>query len=230
MELTFLGLGGAFTTKLGSNMAYYKNGKDLLLIDCGEGCLKQFQTHNLFDGVENIYVAITHNHADHIAGLANMIWYNFLANNQKIHIIENTPAHAEKIKEILTLCGVDSTFYDFIPYPNFNINGLALTPIPTIHAPDLDCFSFLLEDSEGKYFYTGDTKDFEQVKSYVNNPEIKLVYTEVADVPNVAHIQFDDLKTLDKNKIRLMHFTGSLDLYEKAISEGFKLPKNLVFK
>jgi len=38
--LKFIGSGSAFNTKLGNNSAYYKEGNQMLLIDCGSNILQ----------------------------------------------------------------------------------------------------------------------------------------------------------------------------------------------
>ena len=233
MELTFLGLGGALNTNLGNNMAFYKSNTQVLLIDCGESCLKQLISINALDNVTEFYIAITHNHADHIAGLANIIWYLNLVKNIQPIIIQNTPAHQKDLTQILTLVGVKQEFYKFIPYNQFNMNGLTIKPVKTKHEPTLECFGFLLNDNGEKSYYSGDTYDVEQIKNYINNPEIKTVYTEVCDLKNSPHIYIEELLNIvniDKSKIRLMHFTGSLDLHIKVQKLGFKLPKNIIIK
>ena len=72
--LDFLGLGSAFNTDLGNTSAYIKKNTSLLLIDCGSTVFSKLHRIGLLDGVSDIYVIITHTHADHIGSLSDLIF------------------------------------------------------------------------------------------------------------------------------------------------------------
>lgn len=226
MELTFFGLGGAYNTKLLNTFAYCKQGDKLILVDCGEEALKLLKSNNLLDNVKQIYMLITHTHADHIAGLGTLAFY-CADTGIKLCIVENTSSHKQTICTILSLMGVGSVCYSFIKPTELDFYGIKVVPHKTTHVQNLECFSFMFEDEFGQYFYTGDSNDFEFVKQLTQNDKVKTIYTECCDIDIKPHMPYEKLKTLPKEKIRLMHFSGNDNLIKQAIADGFTLPKHL---
>ena len=94
---------------------------------------------------------------------------------------------------------------------------------PTTHSPILQCFGIMFEDSEGKYYYTGDTSDYQYVRELSAEPSVKTIYSEVATETYDVHIKYEDIKDLDKDKLVLMHF-DTVDLYNRVREDGFKTP------
>ena len=70
-----------------------------------------------------------------------------------------------------------------------------------------------------------DSNDIEYLKQKIDDSTFIKIYTEVGDTPSV-HIDYAELKELDKTKLILMHI-GSMDLYEKVLKEGYEVPKYL---
>ena len=58
--LNFIGTGSAFNTELGNNSAFVKNNDSLILIDCGGTVFHRLQELSLLDGLQNLYIVITH--------------------------------------------------------------------------------------------------------------------------------------------------------------------------
>ena len=73
--MSFLGIGGAFVTKLKNCSAYIKNGQNLFLIDCGENILEEILKLKILKNVENISILLTHFHTDHIGSLGSLVFY-----------------------------------------------------------------------------------------------------------------------------------------------------------
>ena len=73
--LKFIGIGSAFNTKLGNTSAYIKENGVLLLLDCGELTFDRILNMNLLDDVNEVHVAVTHCHPDHIGSLGSFIFY-----------------------------------------------------------------------------------------------------------------------------------------------------------
>ena len=93
----------------------------------------------------------------------------------------------------------------------------------------LPCFfGIMMTDNDGKYFYSGDTNDFEKIKELSIDPNVKSIYAEVSTYPK-SHLVYSDLKSLKNiDKITLMHFQ-SLELYNEIKKENlFQMPKGLV--
>ena len=87
------------------------------------------------------------------------------------------------------------------------------------------------EESKKKYdrvhfaYKFRDGLSAENVKEKIMDESFVKIYCEVGENSPV-HIEFDELKKLDKDKLVLMHFQSE-KLYFKAKKEGFNVPKYL---
>ena len=220
-KLNFIGIGGATNIELGGNCCYLKDNGNLLLIDMCEGATERLEKEEVFKDVKNIYIAITHTHFDHVAGLGVFIWYCNFYLNISPKIIYSNFKYKYHLKNLLKLTGVDKKYVEFIKDSSFKINDLTLNMKLTTHTPKLQCFGIMFEDKDGKYYYTGDTNDIDYIRKICEDETVKTIYTEVATETYDVHIKYDDIANLDKEKLVLMHF-DTIDLYNKAREEGFK--------
>ena len=221
-KLNFIGIGGATNIELGGNCCYLKDNDNLLLIDMCESATERFEKEEAFKDVKNIYIAITHTHFDHVAGLGVFIWYCNFHLNISPKIIYSNFKYKSHLKKLLKLTGVDKKYVDFIKDSSFKINDLTLNMQPTTHTPKLQCLGIMLEDKEGKYYYTGDTNDINYIKALCEDETVKKIYTEVATETYDVHIKYDDVFDLNKEKLVLMHF-DTMELYNKAMKDGFEV-------
>lgn len=74
------------------------------------------------------------------------------------------------------------------------------------------------------YYYSGDTDDILAIRRMSGDPLIKRLYCEVRSKISNEHIYYGDVLDLDKKKLVLMHF-NTVDLYQKAIEDGFMVAK-----
>jgi len=221
-KLNFIGMGGATNIELGGNCCYLKDGDNLLVIDMCESATARLKKDEAFKDVKNIYVVITHTHFDHIAGLGVFVWYCNFNLNISPKILYSNFKYKFHIKKLLKLTGVDKKYVVFIKDSSFKINDLTLNMQLTIHTPKLQCFGIMFEDRDGRYYYTGDTKDINYLKKLCEDKTVKKIYTEVASETYGAHIKYDDIVNLDKTKLVLMHF-DTIDLYNQAKADGFEV-------
>ena len=221
-DLKFIGVGGSVALEFGGNSAYLKDGKTLLLIDCCEGAAIKLKERHVFNGVENMVIGITHTHADHVAGLGVLIWYSNFILNIKPKIISNSKSFELHLKELLKLQGVKDKYFEFVDAKDVVINNCRIEMMPTTHTPALECFGIMFTDNKGKYYYTGDTNDFEHVKSLVNDSQIKKIYCEISWKSKKTHIEYEQLKTVKSDKLVLMHFED-VKLYNQAIKDQFNV-------
>ena len=222
-KLNFIGIGGATTIELGGNCCYIKENENLLIIDVCEEASKKLLNTGAFDNIKNIYIAITHTHYDHVAGLGVLIWYSNFYLNIVPQIIYNDETYKQTLSDLLRITGVDNKFFKFINEQSLNFT-FNVNMQPTPHSPMLQCFGIMFEDEYGKYYYTGDTKDIDYIRKLSEDESVKTIYTEVAEETYDVHIKYDDLLDLDKNKLVLMHF-DTFRLYERAIKEGFEIAR-----
>ena len=124
----------------------------------------------------------------------------------------------------MTLLGVQDKHFEFIKPSSFEIDNCKIEMIPTTHTEILECFGIMFTDGEGKYYYTGDTNDFENITNLVENSEVKRIYCETSLESYGVHIGYEMLKSIKSDKLVLMHFED-IELYNLAINDGFNVAK-----
>lgn len=155
MKLNFLGKGAAFYPAYGNTGAYILNQKDLYLLDCGESAFHILHKKGIMDEVEQVYVLITHLHADHVGSLGSLISYFYCVRKKPVFII-----HPEKtIVELLKLEGISETGYHYMERLPGNAAGIRAEPVEVCHVPDMKCYGYLLTDHEGCIYYSGDASE-----------------------------------------------------------------------
>lgn len=238
--LKFIGSGSAFNTKLGNNSAYYKNGNEMLLIDCGSNTFHRIKESNLLNEVEHIHVLITHTHADHVGSLADTILFSYFCHGEfakskvTIYSMEQTG-----VREILKLNGaVENLHFDFVPikYDNIiSIKGLDISitnVVETNHVSELKSFSYELKIKDKNIYYSGDTSDLHQdVLKGIHNNHLDYIFTDTckADYEGNVHLSLRKLTELIvpevRSKVWCMHLDEGFNRKE-AEELGFNVVTN----
>ena len=191
-KLNFIGIGGAINVELGGNCCYLNDNDNLLIIDACEEATKKLIDAGAFKDVKKIYIAITHTHYDHVAGLGVLIWYSNFYLNIVPQIIYNDDKYKHTLGELLRITGVDAKLYTFIHEKDLNFD-FTISMKPTSHASYLQCFGLMFEDKYGKYYYTGDTNDVKYIRALSMDDSVKTIYSEVATETYDVHIKYDDI-------------------------------------
>lgn len=242
--LKFIGSGSAFNTELGNTSAYYKEGDQLFLIDCGSDVFKKIRESEILSGVENIHVLITHSHSDHIGSLGDLILFSYFSMGEIMRIKTNVYSiGATSIKEILKLMGVTEEYYNYIPtlhtletrlkqFKDFSI----VEPYRNEHVDEIFSFGYVLEINEKKIYYSGDTNNLDKhVLNLINNGEIDYAYIDTckADHDGNVHLSLRKLSELidedARERVYCMHLDESFDV-EEAEEMGFNVVENSVLK
>lgn len=238
MELKFLGIGSAFQTKLYNTSAFFVEGDVLFLIDCGETTFEQLKSQSFFEDIKEIYVAFTHTHSDHIAGIAKLIDYCNDLLNEPLNIV--VPTNSGLIKDIFALLDIFFISNDkccFIP-PNYLTSHFEtfekLDFLPTFHAPQLaqKCYSLLFDTKDGKVLYSGDSTDTKYIKELVKSGFDKMYIDVTSSIP-IAHLDINvlaaNVPSNLRNKVYCMHF-DSQDCLNKAKYLGFNIANSIATK
>ena len=84
-------------------------------------------------------------------------------NNNTVFRVKENDLVLDVSKDVNSEVWDESKYYSFIDPDNVDIYGLKLKPLITTHEDKLECFGIMFIDDFGKYYYTGDTNDFEFV-------------------------------------------------------------------
>jgi len=243
--LKFIGSGSAFNTKLGNTSAYYKEGNEMLLIDCGSNTFQRIKENNLLDGVEQIHVLITHTHADHVGSLADLILYLYYSHGEfaknKITIISPSDT---KVNDLLAINGcIEGLHFSRKILPvtmdiEIESMDMYICFAPTVHVEHISSYRIALRigrypnsvrmlysgDATGTYFYNKETL-IQKLETF----DIFYVDTCKADYVGNVHLSLRELTELIpeeyRHKIWCMHLDEGFDR-EEAEALGFNVVIN----
>jgi len=234
MYLKFIGSGSALNTSLGNNSAFIKEGKSLLLIDCGSTTFSRMQELSLLDDINNIYVLITHRHPDHISSLGDLIFYaNYTL---RISITILTP-EKNNITKLLKYMGVERGLYNIIQltkqYKLINEDfEVGISFVQVSHVAYLECYGYILDYRNIKIYYSGDANDVpKEVLNEFYEKKINYIYHDVCsyEYTDNLHMYIQKLCIFfskeNRNRVFCMHYDEGFDK-QKALQLGFMLVKN----
>ena len=221
--LTFIGKGSAFNEEKVNNSAYFTDdkNKNLFIIDCGNTVFNQIKRINLIEEHRDyqIYLLVTHIHADHVGSIGTLIEYLYYNYNKKLNIISMTDTGVGEYLSSLKLSNdlynykpavVNNNGYLSIPsdFYKFEFGDIEIFFIKTKHVNNLNTYSLLItkymikERRFDSIYYTSDTietpeqhlrKLEQKVKNEINR-NISCYYTDVSfKEENNVHLTYDRL-------------------------------------
>lgn len=239
--LKFIGSGSAFNTKLGNTSAYYKEGDQMFLIDCGSSIFQRIKEANLLEGVKDVHVLVTHTHADHVGSLADLILYTYYSHGEfakpKVTVYSN---YATGVLDILKLNGtLLGEHFLFITLRNTVVTAIKgftnvaiFDCLRTNHVEELKSYGFTLKINGQNIYYSGDTSELDDdVIEVINKGKIDFAYIDTckADYEGNVHISLRKLTELIepeyRNKVWCMHLDEGFSR-EEAEELGFNVVKN----
>lgn len=225
--LKFIGTGSAFNTKLGNTSAYIKENGVLLLIDCGELTFDRILSLNLLSDVNEVHIAITHCHPDHIGSLGSFIFYcHFIKKIKPIF-------HSANIKyfELLDIMGITHEhcyLYNCISDQVADIKklNLQLLFIPIKHVKEIDSFGILILNiiTRESAYYSGDSYEIPKPILYgLESGELHYLYQDTckADYDGNVHLSLRRLTEFISEELRWNVWCMHLDSgFDRAEAEG----------
>lgn len=218
-ELHFLGRGAAFNALEGNTAAYYREGADLLLIDCGETVFQQLIARDLLTGVKQIWVVVSHLHSDHCGSLGSLVHYCHYVLGIKLNVlVPEDQAYVQQITQLLMLFGNDENCFNMVLCKQWkgisNIRGIQY--VSTEHANGMRCYSFVLDTEDGAIFYSADTCTTAALLMFLHQHDrIAAIYMDAtdADYPGNVHLPLNKLTETLPTELRsrtwLMHINGA---------------------
>jgi len=232
MKLKFIGTGSAFNTKLGNTSAYIKENNTLLLLDCGELTFDRILSLNLLSDVNEVHIAVTHTHPDHIGSLGSFIFYCYFIKNIKpiFHA-----ANSDFI-ELLEIMGITEEHCEF---DNCVINqfaeieklNLQLLFVLNRHVKELTTFGILFLNiiTRENAYYSGDSYEIpKQILYGLECGEFHYLYQDTckADYDGNVHLSLRRLTELIPERLRsnvfIMHTDEGFD-FDEAKELGFNV-------
>lgn len=218
MKLHFLGNGSAFYPQYKNTSAYFELNHDFYLIDCGETVFEALLSLVEFKQYRNIYVVITHLHADHVGSLASLISYNFcMLDKKQITVIH--PKHT--IVDLLSLMGIGREYYRY--KEAYNDGNVKFEAIPVEHVDNMDCFGYVIEVNGEKVYYSGDSSQLSpKVLEDFRKGKIQAIYqdTSTHNSDYATHCYYGKLETWIPGEMRNRVFCMHLDSDCKELLEG----------
>lgn len=219
LGLRFLGVGSAQAPELGSACGVIeRDGKPLLMIDCGPEALSAYLTHY---GVLPHAVYITHTHMDHVGGLERLFYRVYfddaLCGRVRLYahaaLVPLLQARVADYPEVLAEGGAN--FWDafaLVPVSRgFWCDGLWFDVFATRHHAPHSSFGIALA---GSVVWTGDTRPVpEMLAAHAAHGE--LIAHDCALHGNPSHTGLDDVEREYPPELRqrmmLYHYSSEAD-------------------
>lgn len=234
--LNFIGCGSAFNTKLGNNSAYIKEGKKLFMIDCGSNTFDRLVNSDILDGVERIYVLLTHTHPDHVGSLGDLIFYGYysMPSPSKPNVTVLAPFDLQ-IDHLLRSMGVERHLYGLIGFGTGGHVGdssgfkVRFESVEVEHVKELKCYGYVIEYKDEKIYYSGDSNMIPfDILYRLHNYEFSKFYQDTckADYKGNVHLSLRKLDTVIAKEVRDKVYCMHLDkgfVMEEAQELGFNV-------
>lgn len=224
MKLTFLGSGACFYPALHNTSAYFVIGRNLFLLDCGETVYETLLEKVDVSQFEQIYVIVTHLHADHVGSLGSMISYCTCILKKKICVVH--PQNS--ICKLLTMMGIDAKFYSYREEMRDAVEGLTMKPIEVCHAEDMKCYGYEIAYGDWHIYYSGDASDIpaEILEQFLSG-KIQKIYQDTASKESSHHMYVKRLEAAipkeERNRVTCMHLDD--DYAAELLEKGFCVAK-----
>ncbi|WP_312431280.1 MBL fold metallo-hydrolase [Lacrimispora sp.] len=218
MELHFLGSGSAFYPQYKNTSAYFELNNDLYLIDCGETVFETLLSLVDLEQYMEIYVVITHLHADHVGSLSSLISYTYcMLDKKQVTVIHPKPT----IVQLLSLMGIGREFYRY--KEAYDGSSVEFEPIQVQHVDNMECFGYVIKVNGETIYYSGDSSHLPQrILEDFRKGEIETIYhdTSTHNSDYATHCYYGKLEAWIPHEMRRRVFCMHLDSDCKDLLEG----------
>ncbi|OLS31942.1 MAG: Ribonuclease BN [Candidatus Heimdallarchaeota archaeon AB_125] len=183
-----------------------------LLIDVGDGILRDLVTlpGKYYENID--IILITHGHFDHVGGLFSLLaFFRMINRSKKLLLI--SPSN------VVELEGLVKTFFesygDSIPFElelitiekDFEIDDILISAFPVQHRgsiiggkklPDIPSVGYIINKNTERILYTGDTGYFEQLKEYAKDVDYALIEGTYKDKKTKFHLTHSEAEEIGK--------------------------------
>lgn len=222
MKLTFLGSGACFYPALHNTSAYFVYKNNLILLDCGETVYERLLKKEDINKYKQIYVILTHLHADHVGSLGSLLSYCSCILKRRICVV-----HPQKeVCRLLSLMGIAKDFYTYMPELSGTVEGLHIIPVEVSHASDMKCFGYEIWCEDGHIYYSGDAAGIpDEVLDKFRSGQIQTLYQDTSSQESDHHMYVGKLEAAISIELRsrvvCMHL--DCDFKEQLKEKGFRV-------
>ncbi len=229
-HLHFLGTGAAHAVELGSSSAVLeRDGKPLLLIDCGPDTLDRYLAAY---GEPPRAIYITHTHMDHVGGLERLftrLWFNEALRGQTrvfthAALVPWLQARVADYPGVLAEGGVNYwEAFRLVPCSRgFWLDGLWFDVFATRHHRPGTSFGLALQ---GSFVFTGDTRPIPEMLAHYAG-EHALIAHDCGLVGNPSHTGIDDIEREYDADLRarlVLYHYGSVADGAALVARGYQI-------
>lgn len=219
MELTFLGRGAMLYPQEGNTAAYFEEGNNLFLFDCGEDVAAKLIRENKLTKNTEVYLFITHTHSDHIGSLGSLQQYLYWVCGKKLNIVYDfNIEYMKEIKGILRGFGLEPNTYRMILERDLDNKFDSFSQIRYIESSHgdipLSSSSIIIRTKNGNILYSGDIADSRIIKYFIEVSDgfIDKMYIDTSYTDSPVHLSIHKLNEVIpdglKNKVYCMHINN----------------------
>lgn len=233
MELNFLGRGAMLYPSEGNTAAYFEEGNNLFLFDCGEDVAAKLIKDGKLTRDTEVYLFVTHTHSDHIGSLGTLQQYLYWVCGKKLNIvIDYNLEYMIEIKAILKGFGLEPDTYRFIKERDLDGKFESFNQIRYMKSNHGDIpissASIIMKTNQGNVLYSGDIADSRIIKYFIQVSEgfIDKMYIDTSYTDSPVHLSIHKLNEVIpselKSKVYCMHINNK-DILPIIEEYGFNL-------
>lgn len=233
MKLNFTGRGAMLYPCEGNTSAYFEEGNNFFLIDCGEDVARKLIDNNKLVKDKNYYLFVTHTHSDHIGSLGTLVQYLYWICGVKLNIVVDSEVKYKKeLNNIINGFGLEKKLFNLIDSGELDNRFSSFNKIRYVESNHGDVpmssASLIINTNDGNILYTGDIADTKVIESFISmsNGFIEAMYIDTSYTKSAVHLSIDDLVDVIpddlKSRVYCMHI-NSEKLIPKIAECGFSL-------
>ncbi len=179
------------------------------MLDCGESVYLKLYEKNMIEKYENIYVLLTHLHADHVGSLGSLISYSYYILGKQVIIVHPN----DNIQSLLDLMGIGRETYVFKKCERVTVSQIKVEAVPVKHVDDMDCYGYIVTGPSKTFYYSGDACEIpKEVLDGFLNGRIEEMFQDTAKAvsSHKSHLPLEELAEMIPEGLRkrvfCMHF------------------------
>ncbi|MDO4484146.1 MAG: MBL fold metallo-hydrolase [Clostridia bacterium] len=221
MKLHFLGKGAAFYPAFGNTNAWFEYDNDLYFLDFGESSFEKVVRTIDLKKYRQIYVLLTHLHADHAGSLASFMSYTSIVLGLHVKVVHPV----DTVVQLLSIMGISKSFYDYLPALPADCPVTA-RPVPVRHADDMKTFGYVISAGDDCFYFSGDSAELPaDIRDAFLTGQIQNIYHDTASHHSPSHCHYETLEAVipaeKRRDFYCMHLDA--DIVDLLRSKGFSV-------